>query len=230
MNGENPGRFGGYCSILVGVSYLLLGVLVIFQLPELRMAVLSGNMGRYLELTTQRPGNIVGEGIVYIVGAALALAVVPAVSKRLGGENEGWVYWSGTLALLGFTVTLIGNVRAIALEPLRAAAYLAGDASTRAALAASVPIRGDLDLQGWLQFGAVGLWVLVVSWLGLGMRVWPRGLSYIGLALGIGYWLAALGFTLKSDALVTLAAGLAGVVLAPIWYIWLGLTLRRNPI
>ena len=229
MKDENLSKLGGVCSILVGVSYLLLGGLVIFQLPELRTAVLSGNMGRYLELTAQKPGNIVSEGIVYIIGAALALAVVPAVSARLGVENEGWVRWASTLAVIGFAVTLIGNVRAITLEPLRAAAYVAGDASTRAALAASVPIRGDLDPQSWLQFGAVGLWVLIVSWVGLRANVWPKVLSYVGLALGFGYWLAAAGFTLKSDLLATIAAGLAGVILAPIWYIWMGLTLRKKP-
>lgn len=156
MKDNSLSKLGGACSILVGVSYLLLGVLVVFQLPELRQAAMAGNMGRYLELTAQRHGDIVSEGIVYIVGAALALAVVPAVSARLGTENEGWVRWVSTLAVIGFAVTLIGNLRAITLEPLRAAAYAAGDASTRAALAASVPIRGDLDPQTWLQFGAVG--------------------------------------------------------------------------
>lgn len=138
MKDNSLSKLGGACSILVGVSYLLLGALVIFQLPELRQAVMAGNIGRYLELTAQRPGDIVSEGIVYIVGAALALAVVPAVSARLGAENESWVRWASTLAVIGFAVTLIGNVRAITLEPLRAAADVAGDASTRAALAASV--------------------------------------------------------------------------------------------
>jgi hypothetical protein len=203
-------------------------VLVVFQLPALRQAVMASDMGRYLELTAQTPGNIVAEGIVYITGAALALAVVPAVAARVGAADPGWVRWASTLALIGFTVTLISNVRAVALEPLRAAAYLAGDASTRAALAASVPIRGDLDPQTWLTFGAVGFWVLVVSWLALRARAWHRLLAYLGLALDAGYWLAVAGFTLRSDALVTIAAGPAGAVLAPIWYIWLGLTLRRR--
>jgi hypothetical protein len=229
-NDDSQARLGGACSMLVGVSYLLLGVLVVFQLPALRQAVMAGDMGRYLELTAQTPGNIVAEGIVYIAGAALALAVVPAVAARVGGPNPGWVGWASTLALIGFAVTLISNVRAVALEPMRAAAYVAGDASTRAALAASVPIRGDLDPQGWLAFGAVGFWVLVVSWLALRARAWHRLLAYIGLALGAGYLLAATGFTLHSDVLVTLAAGLAGAVLAPIWYIWLGLTLRRKSV
>jgi hypothetical protein len=229
LTDDSQARLGGACSILVGVSYLLLGGLVLFQLPALRQAVMAGDMGRYLELTAQTPGDIVAEGLVYIAGAILALAVVPAVAARVGAANQGWVRWASTLALIGFTVTLISNVRAITLEPLRAAAYVAGDASTRAALAASVPIRGDLDPQAWLTFGEVGFWLLVVNWLALRGQAWRRLLAYIGLVLGAGYWLAAAGFTLRSDVLVTVAAGLAGAVLAPIWYIWLGLTLRRRP-
>ncbi len=49
---------------------------------------------------------------MYIVGAALALAVVPAVSARLGAENEGWVRWAlwtltvGDLAILPYWVLI----------------------------------------------------------------------------------------------------------------------------
>ncbi len=87
MKDNNLGKLGGACSILVGVSYLLLGTLVIFQLPELRQAVMAGNMGRYLELTAQRPGDIVSEGIVYIVDLhpfATLPTFIPPIATLLG--------------------------------------------------------------------------------------------------------------------------------------------------
>jgi hypothetical protein len=61
------------------------------------------------------------------------------------------------------------------------------------------------------------------------------GVTYLRLGVLVVFQLPALrqavlaGSTLHSDALVTIAAGLAGAVLAPIWYIGLGLILRQRP-
>ena len=106
-----------------------------------------------------------------------------------------------------------------------AAAYVKGDAVTKAAIEVSGPF--SLDPQGWLSFGAVGLWLLVVSLLALRAGTWPKLLAYVGIATAVAYWLVVAGFVFNQETLFTIAAALGGVILAPIWYIWAGLRLRR---
>jgi hypothetical protein len=84
-----------------------------------------------------------------------------------------------------------------------------------------------LDPQNWLSFGAVGLWVLVVSLLALRIGAWPKLLSYAGIATAVAYWLIVVGSVLNLEALFTIAAALGGIILAPVWYIWTGLKLRQ---
>lgn len=56
----------------------------------------------------------------------------------------------------------------------------------------------------------------------------PTGLAYVGLAGGIAYVIGLAETTLQQLPILTvIAAGLGGIILAPIWYIWTGLILRR---
>src|SRR5262245_17099230 len=98
LRDEARNGLGGVSAILVGISYVALGLLVVFQLPELRTGVLAGNTGRYLQLVAQRPADIILENVVYAAGAVLALAAVPAVADRVRAGNEDWVRWASTLA------------------------------------------------------------------------------------------------------------------------------------
>jgi hypothetical protein len=161
----------------------------------------------------------------YALGGALALAAVPAISATVRSVNEGWVRWTSTLAIVGFAVTAIGNFRLQFVMPLRAAAYVAGDAVAKTAIAYNQRLL-YLDPQGWLIFGAVGLWVLVVSVLALRGNTWPKPLAYIGIAVAIAYWFAVAGNVLQIGTLNMIAA-VAAIILGPILYIWLGLRLRQ---
>jgi hypothetical protein len=78
-----------------------------------------------------------------------------------------------------------------------------------------------------LIFGGVGLWLLAVNWLALGGKTWSNILSYVGIIGGIAYWLVVAGYVFEVYILITIAAGLAAV-LGPIWYILVGLKLRKG--
>jgi hypothetical protein len=43
---------------------------------------------------------------------------------------------------------------------------------------------------------------------------------------GLFFWLLVAGFTLSSELLVTVSAILGGVIMAPVWFVWLGRCLR----
>jgi hypothetical protein len=164
-------------------------------------------------------------GVVFSLGSLLAIAAVQAISDCVRSGNEGWVRWTSTLAIIGFAVNAIDSFRRIAMDPARATAYVTGDAAVKAAL--NVPgATVGLDPGAWLRFGAVGLWILIVSIQILRTGTFPRLLAYVGIALTIADWLIAASNSLNIQLFTAIISGVGLIILAPIWYVWLGLKLR----
>ncbi|MDE3091177.1 MAG: DUF4386 family protein [Chloroflexota bacterium] len=224
MKDNTLGKLGGTCSILVGISYIVVGITYVLLPLEQRAG--TGPASKFFVSFAQNPTALIVEYWAFALGAILALAAVLAISDSVRSANEGWVRWTSNLAFLGFGVTAINFFRLLALTPGRAAAYAAGDAAMKTALVATQADMA-LDPQGWLGFGAVGLWVLVVSVLALRGTALPKLLAYDGIAVGVAYWLVVAGYVLGIETLIAIAAGLGGVILGPIWYIWIGLRLRQ---
>jgi hypothetical protein len=160
-----------------------------------------------------------------VFGAILALAVVVAIPHIIRPVHEGWLRWATTIAILGYCVIALQYLRELALIPPMADRFLVADVSSRAATAPNLYLV-LLDPQGWITYGAVGSWLLTVNTLALPGGRWPRPLCYVGIAGGIGYWQIVAGSVLHLDVLVSIAAA-AGVLLAPIWLVWIGFVLRR---
>ena len=222
MKDNTLSKLGGNCSILLGILYLVIGVTYLL-LPAAQKQTSATD--EFLLSFAQNPTTQIIQWWVFALSGLIGIAVVLAVSESLRSANEGWVRWTSTLAIIGFTVVSINNFRAIAFQPAMARAYVEGDAVTKAAIEVSGPF--SLDPQGWLGFGAVGLWVLVVSLLSLRAGTWPKLLSYIGIATALAYWLIVAGFVFNQEMLFTIGAALGGIILAPIWYIWAGLRLQQ---
>lgn len=223
MKDNTLGRLAGICSILVGVSYLVVGIAYLLVPAEQQGT--TADPAAFLTSFAQNPTASTIEYWAFALGAVLALAVVPAISDKVRSADEGWVHWTSNVAFVGFAVAAIQYFRYIALNPGRAAAYATADAATKAALAANQSMV-ELDPHGWLAFGGVGLWFLVVNLLALRGNIWPKPLAYVGIVGGIGYCLVVAGNVLEAEILVMIAA-VAAVILGPIWYIWAGLILRR---
>lgn len=159
------------------------------------------------------------------LGAVLAIAVVVAIPHIVRPAHEGWLRWSSVVGIVGYAVIALQYLRELALIPALAERYLTTDLSGRAAVEADLYLV-PLDPQGWVTYGAVGTWLLTVNILALSRQRWARPLSYVGLASGTGYWFVVAGTVLRVDVLVSIAAAV-GVLLAPVWLIWVGLVLRR---
>jgi hypothetical protein len=112
----------------------------------------------------------------------------------------------------------------IAKLPGIAAAYVNGDPSTQAALAAVW--KSSVDLLGLWGYGAVGLWIFIASFSALNRMEFSRGWVYLGMLYGILFFLVPVGTLFKVQEAI-LAAALAGGVLSPIWWIWTGMALRK---
>jgi len=190
-------RLGGNCAILIGISYIVFGVATLLDPAQ--------NASAFWQTHIQSPTLFLIASWSIVIGAILALAVVPAVAQLLETTSLGWVSWLSKIAYLGFFVTALANVQATSIDVL----------------------YSSIDPQSWLVIGCVGLWVLGVNVLALRSGKWPKPLAYIGLVVAFMYGLALTGNVFEISILFTIAAGLGGIVLGPIWYIWLGRILRN---
>jgi hypothetical protein len=214
-------KLGGTCTILLGVfdalaslTYLLLPADQRLGVPAARILPSIAQGATLLQL------QILELALIGILG----LIVVPAVSELFKGVSEGWVRWTGNLALVGFAVSAVSNLLTFARLPAIAAAFVAGDASTKAAL---VPIwRSTLDLYGIWNDGVIGLWILVLSLLAFRGTILPRILAILGVLGGISLFLIPVAFILKTPSLFLVAAALGGIA-STAWFIWTGVIVGR---
>lgn len=85
-----------------------------------------------------------------------------------------------------------------------------------------------VDPRGFLTFGVAGLGLIALSWAGLSVAGLPRPLLLLGVALGVLLIVIFLGRLIvldPSSILILAPAALAGVVVGPLWYGWLGYVL-----
>jgi hypothetical protein len=223
MENKTISKLGGTCSILLGVSYVLAGLFHTLSPADARLSA-----GPAAFLTSKAAGFNLSDlvGWSFGLGAVVAIAAIPAIVERFRSLNEDWVQWTGRLALLGYMATILNEFTNIVRWPAIADAYVNSDAAVRAAIVAQPLLF--LDPQGWLLYGADGLFVFVVSLLALRANAMPKPLGYVGLIGGALFWLAVIGFVLTNEIIITIAAVLGATILAPIWFIWVGLILRRG--
>ena len=222
MKDNSLSKLGGTCSILLGILYLVIGITYILLPADQKQ---TSAVDKYLPSLAENPTIQVLQFWAFALSGLVAIAVVLALSESVRSENEGWIRWTSNLAILGFAVVAINNFRNIGYQLPLARTYVEGDAVTKTVIELGGPY--GLDPQGWLTFGAVGLWVLVVSLLARRAGIWPNLLTYVGIATTVAYWLIVVGFVFNQETLFTIGAALGGIILAPIWYIWAGLRLRQ---
>ncbi len=225
MKGTTLSKLGGICSLLTGVALIATAVLYLLLPSEQQDACHCPD--RFLASLADTPTLYIAASGAFALASLLAIAAVLAISASVRAAHDGWARWTSTLAIIGFAVNAIDQIRHAVLDPVRATAYVQGDAAVKAALTVPGVLQG-LDPQGWLRFGLVGLWVLVVSLLALRGGAWPRPLAYLGLVGAIVFWLSVVAQVVQTPTLLVILAGVGGVVLLPIWYMWLGLRLCKS--
>ena len=224
MRDRSVAKLGGICSILVGLSYLAIGA-TFFLLPAEQQPGSPVSFDAFFESVAGGSTVLVLYCWAFTVGGFVAIAAVPAISDLVRSANEGWIRWTSALAVIGYAVLAVEYLVLQDEVPRMAAGYIRLDESARAAIAVVGPL--NLNNDGWAGFGTVGLWLAVVNWLALRGGQWPKALAVIGLIVGIGNGLVIAGFILDSPILILITAGLGGVILAPIWFIWMGVRLRQ---
>jgi hypothetical protein len=195
-------QFAGLLAILAGISGFL------YSVSFIGIARSNPQLGGLLS------------ALFLTLGGLLTSAVVVALYGRLRATDESFALWALVMGVIGAAGSAIhgGYDLANAINvPESSAAALAN-------------LPSQADPRGLLTFGAAGIGILVASWLIVRGGQFPRNLGLLGYLLGIllvVIYLARLIILDPTNPLVVAAVLPTGFILNPLWYVWLGLTLRR---
>jgi hypothetical protein len=165
--------------------------------------------------------NAMLSALCLLTGGLLSVVALVALFERLGEVDTqaamlGLIF--GTVAALGSAIHG-GYDLANALHPL----------GTLPEGVANLP--NPIDPRGLLTFGVAGLAVLIA---GLLMRRHPlfsggfTALTFVLAVLLIIVYLGRLIVLTASNPLILIPAALTGFIVNPLWYVMVGLNLRRN--
>jgi Domain of unknown function (DUF4386) len=173
-----------------------------------------------LYLHSPSRGTAYADAILLLVGGLVSSAAFTALYERLRPTDPG-------LALWGFSLALVGAFAAA----IHGAYDLANLSNPPAELATDLP--SSIDPRGLGTFAFTGLAVAIAGTLILRGRRLPRGLGYLALVAAALLVFVYVGRLVildpKSPALLA-AAVAVGYVVDPVWFVWLAVALRRQPV
>lgn len=199
MQHSTFGRFGGVCAIAAAP----LGI--------------AYSLAFVLYLHNGSRGAAYTDDLALLAGGLVTTAALTALYERLRVDEPGFALW-------GYVLGLAGAIGAA----MHGAYDLANLVKPPASLPADVP--NAVDPRGLGTFALTGLALAVAGWVIARGRVLPVRLGYLGLVSGVLLLVVYVGRLVilnpKSPGLLT-AAVAVGFVTNPVWFVWLGLELRR---
>jgi len=186
------------CAVLAGISGFLYAVAFII-----------------IQQSAPATGAFLSALFLLLLGLLSSAAQV-GVYSRLRDAAPAFALWALILAMVAaFGSTIHGGYDlANALNP----------PSTP-----NIDLPSQVDPRGLLTFGFAGLSVGAFSLLMRSFGAWPRTLVYIGFASALLLVLIyLLRLIVPSSVIVLAPAALEGFIVNPVWYLWLGLELRRG--
>lgn len=182
--------FAASASFLIVVAFIGLGALSDSQ--------------QLVALAITNPKPLLAQDLLKFASAAAASILIVVLWKRLGNVAPMQMRVATGFGVLAVSLLLINAVLSL-FAISQAANSSAGD------LAAANALNGIIGLVGLAAIVANGVWYLLVNWAALKSGQLPRGLCWLGMAIGA----------------MSLAPFLAlGVlVLGAVWTLWLGIFL-----
>ena len=164
---------------------------------------------------------------VFFVTAGLAGALaVAALAERLRGVSLAWARWLGTA---GVVANLAGMAHGVwSLSRVEEPSDLYRTAANQAAVEVVYRQPSGADPLGVFRFGVGGLLALLLGLLILRAADLPRGLGWLGVALGIAMIALFFADWAGAGGLVLLFGGPASLILLPAFWMWAGVRLLRD--
>lgn len=200
MESAPVGRAAAIGACLAGVSGLL------YAISFVVIARSNPPLGELLSALFLTSSGVLG---------TLALAALYE-RVRAGGETIArWAWLLGSVGALGAASHGGYNLANILHPP--------------ATLNLDLP--NPVDPRGLMTFGAAGIALFAFAWLVARQPDLPKGLAYLGYllaALLVVIYLGRLIILDPANPLLLVPVLLAGFLVSPAWYIWLGIALLRE--
>jgi hypothetical protein len=203
MKSSSFGQLAGLFSILAGVSgflYALAFVVISRNMPELGLLL---------------------SAIFLLLGGLFGSAAIVALFQRVHESEFGFALWAFVLSLVGAlgSVTHGGYDLSNAINP------------PTQNLPALSNLPNQVDPRGLLTFGLAGIGLFIFVWLMTKEAGFPKGLvilGYISAVLLVFIYLARLVILQPTNPVLLVPVLVEGFIVNPLWYIWLGVSLRRR--
>lgn len=212
-------KLAGPAAILSGIMMILTAVLLVTT-PQTGNSILDH---------ANHPVRFIATHYLLAFGSVLSIAMLPALQRILKARRSEWLTWTSTIALIGFALTAINNFRQAGLDASLADAYLKASSTVQETMLINWAGLVELSPQGWLDYVGVGSWILTVSLVALRKGAFNRFLNLVGIATGTFYMLLVIGNAFGIEWLLRVSLILGGVLLAPIWFIGMGIRLMKEP-
>ena len=154
--------------------------------------------------------------LLYALIGFWALFGIVAVHWIVRSQGEAWSFFGTLVGLIASAGTISASLYSVA--------------ATRTALlnnATSVNFTSPTDPLNVMTFALTGLWFLVANLLLWRTPRVPRPLVLLGFVAVADLFAGFLGALAANDFVTMWAAVIAGAVGGPLYWLWLGLTLRR---
>jgi hypothetical protein len=193
-------RFGGWCAVLAAIGGLLYAIA--FVVISRSDPALGGLLS----------------ALFLMLNGLLTSSVLATLYERLRAVHP-------TAALRAL---LLGSAGALGAT-IHGGYDLANAINPPASANADLP--NAIDPRGLLTFGMAGLSLWVIAWLMRRDARMPKGLVYLGFLLAVllvFIYLARLTILSPANPVLLIPVLLAGFVVNPAWYLWLGIVLLRG--
>ena len=180
-------------------------------------AILSGIDGVLYGIAFIIVGNQLLYSVLLMLAGLLTVVVLVALYDQLQTVDSAW-------SMLAILIGLFGSIGAV----IHGGYDLANAIHPPAALNADLP--SQIDPRGLVTFGLLGTGVLIFARLMRQTDRFPKNLATLGYVLGALMIIIYLGRLIILDPtnIIVRIALLSGVIANTVWFIWLGLSLRRQ--
>jgi hypothetical protein len=193
-------RFGGLAGILLAITSWS-AVVVYYTVAKAGTDIVGMQAFQFL----------------YALIAFWALFGIVAVYWVIRPQGEAWSFFAtlvGVVASVGTMTASLYQIAAIRAALLASATSMPSSAS-------------PTDPLNVMTFGLTGMWFLIANLFLWRMTTMPRLLVLLGFVAVADLFAGFFGSLSGLDGLVTLAGVVAGGVGGPLYWLWLGLRLRK---
>ena len=219
-------RVGALASFGAALSYVLTGISALFMPPELQGRPEISAHEFWTVLALDPTAHLFFHWCWISVGF-FGVAAVPTISLLVWRANPGAVLWAGLLGFYGFAVAARSHLMEVAWDRKIIPLYANAEPAFQQAVHVVAGLALDVP-DGFLTYGAIGTWVLVVSVLALRSEDLRPAFAYLGFAAAAALFAGLIGYGFLLRPFVVFAVGVGGVLLVPGWFLWAGAILWRS--